>query len=111
MLEGTEQHVLLPWTPHPDGIGHICDGDILSSHMGLIESKDNKSFPTGANGSRADPPNLPPPLQPQPFEQHYVTDAVYAINTMSALRCHRFRRIQCKPAFPSVSVTQLGVNV
>lgn len=37
-----------------------------------------------SNRSRVDPPNLPPPLQTQLFEQHYVTDAVYAINTMSA---------------------------
>lgn len=67
LREPNRQQVLLSWAPHPDGIGHICDGDGLSSHMGLIETKNNKTFPTGANGRLPDPPNLLLPPQTQPI--------------------------------------------
>lgn len=82
MFEGARQHVLLSWAPHPDGIGHICDGDGLSSHMGLIETKNNKTFPTGANRRLPDPPNLPLPPQTQPIKRHYVTES---------WQCHKYQ--------------------
>lgn len=63
--EPNGQHVLFPWAAHPDGTGHICDGDVLSSHVDLEETKDNKSL-AGANERPPDPANPPtPPPPPQ----------------------------------------------